>query len=351
MIELIVFDIDGVITDGCVTVDSEGNEQKQISLKDIDAVFELHRRGYKLAAITGEDTKIVDYFEKRFPWDYFYRGNKKKKATLQQLEQRTSIDRKNICYVGDGKYDIDSLIYAGVGVCPADAIPEAKNVADIILHNAGGQGCIWELISVLEKYDSKGATCNCLICRLKEQIHLLKILSSDPETLDTMMEIGDRLAEILKNEGTLYLCGTDRCEADVQDIVTNFRRRLYKSDRYFCIECLSFYSRIPETAKNDNRTESCFSRQLKEKAHNGDMLIGILDDSINANVSDAIQYAKNNGIISVMLESGKKNMKHDHRADYVIKIPSDCSSEESEMYFFIGRTIAKYVEHKIFGGK
>lgn len=53
MIELIVFDIDGVITDGSVIIDSNGNEQKQINLKDIDAIFELSRRGFKLVAITG----------------------------------------------------------------------------------------------------------------------------------------------------------------------------------------------------------------------------------------------------------------------------------------------------------
>ena len=103
MIELIVFDIDGVIADGSVIVDSNGNEQKKINLKDIDAIYELHRRGYTLAAITGEDKDIVDYFEQRFPWDYFYRGNKTKKETMQQIEQSTGINRKNICYIGDGK--------------------------------------------------------------------------------------------------------------------------------------------------------------------------------------------------------------------------------------------------------
>ena len=88
MIELVAFDIDGVITDGTVIVDSDGLEQKQINLKDIDAIFELHRRGFKLAAITGENTKIVGYFEKRFPWDFFYRGNKSKKAAMQRMWRR-----------------------------------------------------------------------------------------------------------------------------------------------------------------------------------------------------------------------------------------------------------------------
>lgn len=132
MIELIVFDIDGVITDGSVIIDSNGQEQKQINLKDIDAIFELHRRGFKLAAITGEDTEIVNYFEKRFPWEYFYRGNKTKKETMKQIEAGTGIGREKICYVGDGKYDIEPLTYAGLGLCPANAIDKAKNAADII---------------------------------------------------------------------------------------------------------------------------------------------------------------------------------------------------------------------------
>ena len=52
MIKLVVFDIDGVITDGTVIVDINGTEQKKINLKDIDAIFELHREQFKLAAIT-----------------------------------------------------------------------------------------------------------------------------------------------------------------------------------------------------------------------------------------------------------------------------------------------------------
>lgn len=66
MIQLIVFDIDGVITDGSVIIDTAGNEQKKVNMKDIDAIFELHRRGFKIAAITGEETSIVNYFEKDF---------------------------------------------------------------------------------------------------------------------------------------------------------------------------------------------------------------------------------------------------------------------------------------------
>ena len=63
MIKLVVFDIDGVLTDGAITVDSEGKEQKRVNLKDVDAIFALIREGYMIAAVTGEDTEIVKYFE------------------------------------------------------------------------------------------------------------------------------------------------------------------------------------------------------------------------------------------------------------------------------------------------
>jgi len=100
MIKLVALDIDGVLTDGSVMIDSDGKEHKQVSLKDIDAVFELHRRGFQLAAVTGEDTYIVGYFEKRFPWDFFIRGNKKKKEALQKTITKLQMDNneKNTFY-------------------------------------------------------------------------------------------------------------------------------------------------------------------------------------------------------------------------------------------------------------
>ena len=102
MIKWVVFDIDGVITDGTVIVDANGTEQKKLNLKDIDAIYELHKEGYKLAAITGENSAIVAYFQKRFPWDCFFQGRKKKTETLHLLEEQEHVSAEEICYIGDG---------------------------------------------------------------------------------------------------------------------------------------------------------------------------------------------------------------------------------------------------------
>lgn len=351
MIKLIVFDIDGVITDGSVIIDSDGKEQKQINLKDIDAVFELHRRGYQLAAITGEDTEIVNYFEKRFPWKYFYRGNKTKKETMQLIEQGTGVSRENICYIGDGKYDVEPLTYAGLGVCPANAIDKAKSAADIILQNDGGKGCIWELISVLEKYNDEQCPHNYFYKRLEEHTIIFKKLASDQELMDTVMEIGDRIIDIFKNNGAVYLCGNGGSAADAQHIATEFISRFYKERPGLNAEALSVNTSTLTAVGNDYSFERVFARQLEAKGKPGDMLIGLSTSGTSKNVLEALRYARENGIISVLLMGGFENPEIMDEAEYIIKVPSLVTPRIQETHIFIGHVIAEYVEHRMFGRK
>ena len=149
MIRIVIFDIDGVLTDGKVYVDHCGNEMKAFSLTEIDALNEIKGRGYKIAAITGEDTPIVDVFEKKVTWDWFFRGCKDKLGVVKSIEEESGIDRKDICYIGDGKYDLDPIEYVALGVCPENAISQVKEIADIVLKNSGGCGCINELLLYL----------------------------------------------------------------------------------------------------------------------------------------------------------------------------------------------------------
>lgn len=350
MIELIVFDIDGVITDGSVIIDSNGNEQKQINLKDIDAIFELHRRGYQLAAITGEDTEIVNYFEKRFPWKYFYRGNKTKSETMQQIERGTGISKEKICYIGDGKYDIEPLSYAGLGVCPANAIDKAKNAADIILQNDGGKGCIWELISVLEKYNDEGGSHNYFYQRLEEHTNIFKKLASDQELMNAVIEIGNKIIDIFKNRGAVYLCGNGGSAADAQHIAAEFISRFYKERPGLNAEALSVNTSTLTAVGNDYSFERVFVRQLEAKAHIGDMIIGISTSGTSKNVLEALRYAKKKEIVSVLLMGGFENPELDDEADYIIRVPSLITPRIQEAHIFIGHVIAEYVEYCMFAG-
>lgn len=349
MIELIVFDIDGVITDGSVIIDSCGHEQKQINMKDIDAIFELHRRGYKLAAITGEDTEIVGYFENRFPWTYFYRGSKTKKETMQLIEAGTGISRENICYIGDGKYDVEPLTYAGLGLCPADAIDKAKNAADIILQKNGGDGCVWEIISILEKYNDENCAHNYFFRRLEEHTNIFKKLASDQELTDKVMEIGDRIIAIFRQRGGIYLCGNGGSAADAQHIAAEFISRFYKERPGLNAEALSVNTSTLTAIGNDYSFERIFSRQLEAKANPGDMVIGITTSGTSLNVLEAFRYAKEHDITTVLLMGGYENPELDEVAEYIIKVPSLITPRIQEAHIFIGHVIAEYVEYRLFG--
>lgn len=348
MIQLIVFDIDGVITDGSVIIDANGNEQKKINLKDIDAIFELHRRGYTLAAITGEDTNIVDYFEKRFPWSYFYRGNKTKKETMQLIEADTKIKRENICYIGDGKYDVEPLQYAGLGICPANAIDRARNAASIILQNNGGAGCLWEIISILEQYNNPDCAQNYFFQRLEEHTDIFKMLASDRKLTDKVMQIGDELVSIFRNDGGLYLCGNGGSAADAQHIATEFISRFYKERPGLNAEALSVNTSTLTAIGNDYSFERVFTRQLEAKAKKGDMVIGITTSGTSKNVIEAIRYARKHGIKTVLLMGDYDNPEITDVAEYIIKIPSLITPRIQEAHIFIGHVIAEYVEHKMF---
>jgi len=155
MIKLVILDIDGVITDGKVQIDSKGHESKQIDFKDIDAIFELKRKKYKLGIITGESTSINKYFIRRFKPDFFYFSCKDKVAAIKEIQNKTGYLRDEICFIGDSVHDIYAVKYAGLGICPNNASKDVKEAADVILNSSGGDGCIMELVSLLEKYNNK----------------------------------------------------------------------------------------------------------------------------------------------------------------------------------------------------
>ena len=155
MIKLVLLDIDGVLTNGKITVDSRGNEYKTIDFKDIDAVFEMKRRGISVGLITGEATPITSFFKKRFKPDFFYSGCKDKVKALKEILYKAKIDIKDVCYVGDSKHDISIMKLVKLSACPANATPEVKALARINLDSRGGEGCIWELWKRIVKIGRK----------------------------------------------------------------------------------------------------------------------------------------------------------------------------------------------------
>lgn len=351
MIKMIIFDIDGIITDDTVIIDDNGREQKRMNFKDVDAIFELHRRGFKLAAITGEENAMVTYFTKRFPWDYFYSDNKHKKETIKQLEKDSEIGFDEMCFIGEGKYDVEALEYVKLGICPADAIDRAKHVANIILQHNGGHGCVWELIGILENYNNGDSPSNYFYRRLEEHQDMFKTMASDKTLVTDIMKIGECIVSTLKNKGQVFLCGNGGSAADAQHIATEFISKFYKERKAMNVEALTVNTSTLTAVANDYNYEKVFVRQLEAKAREQDMLIGISTSGKSKNVLEGLRYAKKEGLITVMLMGEYINQDINDIADFIIKIPSIITPRIQEAHIFIGHLLAEYVEEKMFGSK
>jgi YrbI family 3-deoxy-D-manno-octulosonate 8-phosphate phosphatase len=154
MIKVLIMDIDGVLTDGKLTIDSSGNEYKTIDYRDVDAIFEIKRRGLKLAMVTGEASAITGVIKERFQPDFFYAGCKEKTKVVEEIHAQTGAGINEICYIGDGKYDVAAMKSVGFAACPANALPEVKAAASIRLKCKGGDGCLLELLKWIEKHGS-----------------------------------------------------------------------------------------------------------------------------------------------------------------------------------------------------
>lgn len=348
-IKLVVFDIDGVLTDGSIIVDTNGNEQKKINIKDIDAVYELKRRGLLLVAITGENTQIVRYFEKRLPWDRFYLGNKDKLKTLKAIADEMQLCAGQICYIGDGKYDVEPLSWAGLSITPRDAIADAKQAADVVLQNRGGEGCVWEMLDVLDAYNHPAKPEHYFYARLREHTLLFRSMASDTALMGKTMSAAEKLFSGIADGKQIFLCGNGGSAADAQHIATEFIGRFYKERPALNAEALSVNTSTLTAIGNDYGFERVFVRQLEAKAKKGDILVGISTSGTSKNVLEALRYGHKNHLTTILLMGDHDSSEMDEICDYVLKVPSSVTPRVQEAHIFLGHLMAEYVEHRLFG--
>lgn len=149
MIDVAFFDIDGILTDGAVYVDSSGNETKRILFEDIDAIFALKRAGIKVGFITAENSKFCDYVRKRFEPDFFLSGCKEKLKGFKEIVEKNRLDVARVCYAGDSHKDIGLLKYLECSFAPADVDQRIKKSAKIVLNAARGKGVVREVVEYI----------------------------------------------------------------------------------------------------------------------------------------------------------------------------------------------------------
>ena len=228
-VKAVVFDIDGVITDGKKYLCGQ-EETKSVALKDLDAIHMLKEEGYIVGAITGESTTFAQKLKEELSLDFFILGCKKKWEELQKSIEKYHISKTQVCYIGDGKYDMEALEQAGFSVCPSDAIYEVKELSKHVLKTPGGGGCIAEVYTMLHdvragKEKDHNET---IVQRMKEHESILQRLLGDAERTGALSEIIEEIVRCYQRGGKLMLCGNGGSAADAQHLATELVSRFYK---------------------------------------------------------------------------------------------------------------------------
>ncbi len=144
-VKVMVFDVDGVMTDGSVTYDENGVEYKTFNVKDGHGLVRAERAGFITAIITARNNGTVRHRAENLNITELYQGQKFKLPALEEILKKYNLGFENVSYMGDDLPDLCILEKAGLACCPADAVDEVLEACDFVASKNGGRGAVREL--------------------------------------------------------------------------------------------------------------------------------------------------------------------------------------------------------------
>ena len=358
---MVLFDIDGVITNGVCYKEyqKKGNIEavKGIQLKDMDAISMLKDAGYIVGCISGENSSGLFDETTLDRMDISIWGCKNKGEVISRICDEYHLKDSNICYVGDGKYDIPVLKRVGLAICPGDAIAEVKDISSIILNENGGQGCLASVYSLLTRRrrlysgrNEKGKEPNDgIVAAVIELRDTLDSILSDNQLLNGIQQTVDTILRCYRNGGKVLACGNGGSAVDVQHFVAELVAQFNIKRRALDAKALTDNAAIITAIANDYDFLNIFSRQIEAYGKKGDVLIALTTSGRSENIRKAIQSANEAGITTIMI-TGCRNIQwiNDDKPGIMIRIPSESTPRIQETTLLLKHIICEQVEKNVY---
>lgn len=152
-IKMLILDFDGVLTDGFVYVNQNGDESVRVSRLDGLGIEMIQKSGIRCVVISREKSSVVEARCKKLNIRCFQGILDKKKMFLDVLSE-FSIHPNNVCYVGDDIIDVECIEFAGIGAAPSDAHPSVLKVADYVAEAGKGNHLVREICDIILDHKS-----------------------------------------------------------------------------------------------------------------------------------------------------------------------------------------------------
>jgi len=153
-IKAILFDVDGVLTDGGIIYDDSGLEYKRYNVKDGQIISHLKRLGFIVGAVTGRESNVVKNRCVELKLDFHKHGIKDKLVEYTYFKKEYNLKDEEIAYIGDDIIDLSILARCGLSATPNDARVYMKKSVDIVTDSKGGEGVLRDIADyILESQD------------------------------------------------------------------------------------------------------------------------------------------------------------------------------------------------------
>ena len=151
-IQLIVCDVDGVLTAGEIIYDNDGNELKKFNVKDGFGIKAAQLVGIKVGVITARESDVVHKRVKELGMEDFYHYRVHDKAVaVKKLVEAAGCTMEQTAFIGDDVIDMPAMKEVGYPIAVGDAVQEVKDLAKLTTEAIGGQGAVREAIEKILK--------------------------------------------------------------------------------------------------------------------------------------------------------------------------------------------------------
>ena len=148
-IKMFLTDCDGCLTDGGMYYSEHGDELKKFNTRDGMGFALLRNKGIVTGIVTSENVDLNKRRAQKLKLDVLEAGRKDKVAAVKALCEKYAISLENVAYIGDDINDLDVIKMVGYGCCPADAMPQVRDVAKYVTKAKGGEGVIREVVEAI----------------------------------------------------------------------------------------------------------------------------------------------------------------------------------------------------------
>ena len=183
---------------------------------------------------------------------------------------------------------------------------------------------------------------------IEASIRVKQSFLNQPEIIDLVEVIAQRMVETFRSGGRVYFCGNGGSAADAQHLAAELSGRFYKDRPPLPAEALHVNTSFLTAVANDYSYEEVYARLLKGVGRRGDMLWALSTSGRSANILRALDTAREIGIITVGL-TGETGGQMIDRCDYLIRVPSKDTPRIQEVHMLVGHAICAAVESVLFG--